>query len=108
MPGIERRLVRYPQLYSRIGFVHHYRPLAAAELRFILAHKWRQLGLTLAPDDYTDAEALAVIARTTGGNFRLVQRLWSQIERILQINGLRTVTKEVVEAARDQLIIGVP
>ena len=108
MPGIERRLVRYPQLYSRIGFVHHYRPLAAEELRFLLAHKWRQLGLTLAPDDYTDAEAVAAIARTTGGNFRLVQRLWSQVERILQINGLRTVTKEVVEAARDQLIIGVP
>jgi DNA transposition AAA+ family ATPase len=108
MPGLERRLVRYPQLYSRIGFVHHYRPLAAEELRFLLAHKWRQLGLTLAPDDYTDAEAVAAIARTTGGNFRLVQRLWSQVERILQINGLRTVTKEVVEAARDQLIIGVP
>lgn len=108
MPGLERRLARYPQLYSRVGFVHHYRALGAEELRFLLAHKWHQLGLTLAPDDYTDAEAVAAIARITGGNFRLVQRLWSQIERLLQINGLRTVTKEVVEAAREQLIIGVP
>lgn len=106
MSGLERRMARYPQLYSRVGFVHQYRPLGSEELRFVLEHKWRQLGLTLDPTDYTDVEATAAVARITGGNFRLLQRLFAQVERILQINGLRTITGEVVQAARENLVIG--
>jgi DNA transposition AAA+ family ATPase len=106
LPGIEKRLARYPQLYSRVGFVHQYRPLGDEELRFVLTHKWAELGLSFSSDDYTDAEALAAIARITGGNFRLVQRLFSQIERILRINALQTITQEVVEAAREHLVVG--
>lgn len=41
-----------------------------------------------------------------GGNFRLVQRLCSQIMHILDINALQVVTAEVVEAAREKLGIG--
>lgn len=106
MPGIEKRLARYPQFYSRVGFVHEYKALSVAEMRFILEHKWEQLGLTLKPDDFTDSEAMATITRITGGNFRLIQRLFAQIERIMQINELKVVTKEVVEAARESLVIG--
>jgi DNA transposition AAA+ family ATPase len=106
MPGLEKRLARYPQLYSRVGFVHSFRPLCADEMRFILEHKWLQLGLTLNPDDFTDTEASAAVIRITAGNLRLVQRLFSQIERIMQINEMQTVTKEVVEAARECLVIG--
>ena len=106
MPGLAQRLMHYPQLYSRIGFVHQYRALSMEELQFILAHKWAQLGLTLSAEDFTDAEAVAAIGRMTGGNFRLVQRLFTQVERILRINNLHSVTKEVVEAARETLLIG--
>ncbi len=106
MPGLEKRMARYPQLYSRVGFVHQYRPLGSEELRFVLEHKWERLGLKLDPTDYTDAEAMAAIARVTGGNFRLLQRLFAQIARLLQINGLRTITGEVVQAARENLVIG--
>jgi DNA transposition AAA+ family ATPase len=106
MPGIEKRLARYPQLYSRIGFVHEYRALSADELVFVLQHHWSKLGLTLSADDFTDTEALAAVARITSGNFRLVQRLFAQAQRIMEINNLSTVTKEVIETARESLVIG--
>jgi hypothetical protein len=106
MPGIEKRLSRYPQLYSRIGFAHHYRPLQGDELSFVLTRHWRQLGLTLDDADFTDAQAIASIARMTGGNFRLLHRLFVQIERILKINGLSVITDDVIEAARSTLVIG--
>lgn len=106
MPGIEKRLSRYPQLYSRVGFVHHFKPLSNEEMHFVLEHKWQQLGLDIELSDFADAEAVAAIIRITGGNFRLLHRLFSQIERVMQINELRYVTKEVVESARELLIIG--
>jgi len=106
MPGLEKRLSRYPQLYSRVGFAHAYRPLSREEMQFVLSHHFQKLGSTLQPDDFTDQEAVAAIIRVTGGNFRLLQRLFSQISRILKLNDLSTITCEVVETARECLVIG--
>ena len=106
MPGIERRLARYPQLYSRIGFAREYRALSSDELTFVLEHHWAAIGLTLSAGDFTDAEAISAVARITNGNFRLVQRLFAQITRILEINAITTISREVVETAREALIIG--
>jgi len=106
MPGIEKRLARYAQLYSRVGFVHAYRPLSAEEVGFVLGRHWQRLGLNVSADDFADVEAMAAVVRITGGNFRLLHRLLAQVERILQINELQTVTREVVEAAREGLVIG--
>ena len=107
MPGIERRLERYPQLYSRIGFAHHYRTLKGDELTFVLTRHWRKFGLVLDDADFTDHQAITAIARITGGNFRLLHRLFVQIERIMRINNLTAVTEDVVNAARSTLVIGV-
>jgi DNA transposition AAA+ family ATPase len=53
-----------------------------------------------------DEAALAAIIRVTGGNFRLLHRLLTQIARLVEINALQTITSEVVEAARESLVIG--
>jgi hypothetical protein len=39
-------------------------------------------------------------------NFRLLTRLLTQIERILKVNQTEVVSKEIVTAARDSLVIG--
>lgn len=105
MPGIEKRLARYPQLYSRIGFAHEFDKLSKDETHHILEYKWEELGLSIKLEDFSDYEAITSIVKITGGNFRLIQRLFTQIERILEINKLETITTEVVEAARDSLVI---
>src|SRR5699024_2509388 len=68
---------------------------------------WRSLGKTLDPDDFTDAQAIAAIARITRGNFRLLERLFPQIQRVLKINELGTITNDVTAAAQSTLAIGV-
>ena len=105
MPGIEKRFARYPQLYSRVGFVHAFRALRAEEIRRLLAEHGPAIGLTPPTSDISDQEAIAAIIRITGGNFRLLRRPLSQIERILRINQLQAITAAVVEAARESLVI---
>lgn len=106
MPGLERRLSRYAQLYSRVGFVHAYRSLSAVEVGRLLREGWRPSRVELPAEGMVDEEAIAAIVRITGGNFRLLDRLLTQIGRILEINALDSVTREAVEAAREVLVIG--
>jgi DNA transposition AAA+ family ATPase len=73
-----------------------------------VTNHWRELGLQVPSGEFNDPDAVAVVVRTTGGNFRLIQRLFAQITRILDVNQMDVVTKDVVEAARRSLIIGPP
>lgn len=107
MPGLEKRLARYPQLYSRVGFVHQYRTLDREEQQVLIEQQVRSFGGGRGKDRKIEKEALAQIIRMTGGNFRQMDRLLSQMKRILEINPeIEQVSREVVEAAREQLVFG--
>jgi hypothetical protein len=105
MPGIEKRIARFPQFYSRIGFVHEFRAPDANQVQELLAQRWTPAGIKL-PDGPLSPEVVASLIRMTGGNFRLLTRLLTQIERVLGVNNLHHVSVEVVEAAPDSLVIG--
>lgn len=105
MPGLERRLMRAPQLYSRIGFAHEMEPLSDEETRDFLVKRWNHRVKPYS-DDFTDKEAVAAILRITRGNLRLIDRLMMQVEHVLVANQITIVSKEVVETARQNLIIG--
>jgi DNA transposition AAA+ family ATPase len=107
MPGLEKRLARYPQLYSRVGFVHEFRTLQRPEMLELLHKEWRPRGIPPSAEPWADDEGIAAIIRVTGGNFRLLDRLLRQIERVIKINKLAKVTGNVVDAARESLVIGV-
>jgi hypothetical protein len=104
MPGLEKRLARYAQFYSRVGFVHEFRPLAGEELCFVLTCRWQRIGLLFDAEDAGDVAAMTRAMQISQGNFRLIQRLFGQVDRILRLNHLQRVTTEVVEAAREGLV----
>jgi hypothetical protein len=84
---------------------HEFRPLGAGETHQLFAQGWLPPGVNL-PKQPWDPETVATIIRMTGCTFRLLNRLLTQLERILEINALPEITKTVVEAARESLVIG--
>ena len=105
MPGIEKRIARYPQFFSRIGFVHEFRPLSDADIQALLEQRWAPVGIQL-PAPSPAPEVITAVIRLTRGNVRLLVRLLTQMQRVLTINGLETLSVDVVETARENLVIG--
>lgn len=49
---------------------------------------------------------MTAVIQTTRGNFRLLNRLFRQVARIMKINEVKNITKEIIFAARECLVIG--
>jgi hypothetical protein len=86
-----------------------YRMSSARSMRLksknCLKKRWTPAGVVL-PNEQLVPEVIASLIRMTGGNFRLLTRLLTQIERVLSVNDLHVISTAVVEAARDSLVIG--
>ena len=103
--SLEKRAARYPQFFSRIGFVHEFRALASDEVQHLLEENWAVVsnGFLAAPPP---PDIVSAIIRISGGNFRLITRLLTQMERVARINQILQLTPAVVETARMNLVIG--
>lgn len=103
-PGIERRLRRsgYGQLHSRFNFVYQMKPIHTAEMRLFIQHKSMSMKLPLIEDEAVSA----AIMRIADGNFRRLHRIFAEIERLQSLNRLPMITLDLVEAAREGLLLG--
>ena len=54
MPGLEKRLARYPQFYSRIGFVDEFRTLGTTEIRQLLKQRWTPADVNLPAQPWAE------------------------------------------------------
>jgi hypothetical protein len=71
----------------------------------LLNERWLPARVRL-PDSWLARDVIAMLIRMSGENFRLLTRLLTQIKRIVKVNQSQTVSKEIVTAARDSLVIG--
>ena len=80
-------------------FAHHYQPLDPDDIPIVLAQYWHHLGQPFDPDNIEHTKTANSVTPITGGNFRLIERLMTQIARVMAINQLATVTPDVAHAA---------
>ena len=80
--------------------------MTPGELTCVLTSNWRRLGLALDDADFTDAQAIASIARITGGNFRLLVQIGRILSSML-VGYMRISTtgeRQSVDLQRDALL----
>lgn len=107
MPGLEKRLARYPSSTAASASPTNTGPLTAQELRSVLTTTGERSAST-SPSTTSATPKPCHHRPHHQGNFRLVNRLFAQIRRIREINNLTSITRKVIETAREGLVIVQP
>jgi len=74
-------------------------------MRLLLATHAGDFGITFDPTQLDAIEAQAAVIRITRGNFRLMERLFAQMRRIMTLNRVDAMSADIVQAACDCLVI---
>lgn len=105
--GLEKVISCLPQFRNRVGFRHEFKPLSVADMTDLIDSAcFKELRLGIQDNHFDSRETIEKLARATSGNMRTLNRLCLQIKRVMKINGLDAITDDVVETARQALIIG--
>ena len=105
--GLEKYIGRLPQFRNRIGFRHEFRPLSTQDMLDIVETEvFNDFGFGFTNQEIEDRATIKCLVRACGGNIRTFQLICLQIRRLMQINNLDVVSKQVIEAAREAIIIG--
>ena len=105
MPVNRKARCSLPPIVLKDWIRSRVRPLSDADIQVLLEERWAPVGIHL-PALPPNPEVIAAVIRFTRGNFRLLVRLLTQMERVLAINKLQTLSVDVVETARENLVIG--
>lgn len=76
-----------------------------ATVQALLERCWTPPSATVPAGGLTP-EVIARIDRMTGGNLRLITRLLAKVGRVHGVDEAQIISVEIVEAARDSLVIG--
>jgi hypothetical protein len=106
MNGIQNKMMQLPQFYSRIGFAHQYQQLQKSDLTTAITQLALELELNLGVNDTHKKYTIDKIITTCRGNFRILDRLLSQMKRIQTINDMPYADELTLNAAKKLLISG--
>jgi len=106
MSGLEKKLARYAQLYSR-RWLCSYDDNDKPKRNFpILEYKWQQLNIPYIADDPATQETIAAIINATNCNLRLIKHLFDQIARGFGERFWITSIKMLFMLHAEMLVIG--